>query len=267
MDMLAGNTGETHQGTLKVEGEGMVDKETKTDELPSTEATGSSMKDVPNEVTIQRMSSIQGKEYGARTKLVGGYVVENEELRQVFERAYTMKERVSTMRFIAALPEHLLPQALKLCQDVGYEINETYTPTESILSWEKNICFTDRVDEALRKASSDVDLVHFLKLLFRTSLTLSSLITKKGCDVDAYISPPLVVEPLVHKQPHTDEKLVDSSEAPKSEEVSGEETNPEKQIERTAQETQEVSQKRTPDAAKIDDGAQKESKKKKDGEN
>jgi hypothetical protein len=131
---------------------------------------------------------------------VGSYILKNNVLVDTFERAYYLSEkkkgRVSTERFIGALPRHVREGALLLCAHIDYEINDAYVLNEWPMSisndWGRDISFTECMDNTLREASNcdlecDMGLLEFFKLLCGTAASLSASISHYNVDIEAYL--------------------------------------------------------------------------------
>ena len=143
----------------------------------------------------------------------------DEETRSVFATAFLYSSnnsyRVSTDRFLSALPGANKEQMKRLCRDAQTELNfivPTDIPETLPADWQENICFGRCIERTLHKSGPGTNLVSFLKLLCTTATRLKCIV---DCNlpVDAYFSirlqPPALVAapfepplpPLQSKQP------------------------------------------------------------------
>lgn len=114
-----------------------------------------------------------------------------------FYRAYTFSVkkhggRVSTERFLAALPVLRKAEMQRLCDDAQNECKMSVTasdmPTADVpMDWQERICFSTCIESTLLKCKPNTHLVAFLKLLCATAVRLHC-IADRNIDVAAYFS-------------------------------------------------------------------------------
>ena len=114
----------------------------------------------------------------------------DKETLDVFATAFTISAkkrgyRVSTERFLAALPDKYKAQMMRLCMDAQSDckmsVSESDLPTPELPSdWQEKICFSTCIESSLIKCSSqtNVSLVTFLKLLCETAVRLHCIVDR-----------------------------------------------------------------------------------------
>ena len=116
---------------------------------------------------------------------------------QVFATAFTFSAkkrggRVSTERFLAALPVSFKEQMARLCADAGSSckmtVPEADLPAPELPSdWQERICFSTCLESTLRKCSHRTDLLRFLKLLCTTAARLHGIVDR-NMPLDLYLT-------------------------------------------------------------------------------
>lgn len=100
--------------------------------------------------------------------------------------------RVSTERFLAALPFDRKTQMAKLCADAKSDckmsVSATDLPAPDLpANWQDLICFSTCIETALLKCTPGTDLVAFLKLLCANAVRLHA-VADRNLDVDSYLT-------------------------------------------------------------------------------
>ena len=134
---------------------------------------------------------------------------------EVFARAFQLSakkrgNRVSTERFLAALPDAHKAQMTQLCvvaqNECKMSIAAADLPAPALpIDWQEKICFSTCIENTLRKCSSrpsKVDLTDFLTLLCRTAVRLNCIVDR-NLPVEAYITRPsqCAANPNAHGPP------------------------------------------------------------------
>ena len=131
---------------------------------------------------------------------------------EVFATAYTLSARkrgcrVSTQRFLAALPAKYKRQMTSLCADAQNDIRLSVNPAdlpapELCADWQEKICFSYCVESTLHKCAPGTDVVAFLKLLCSTACALHCIVDK-NMPVEEYLSrgEPSPPAPLAQGEP------------------------------------------------------------------
>ena len=117
---------------------------------------------------------------------------------EVFATAFTLSAkkrgyRVSTRRFLAALPEAQMAQMARLLREAGSECKMGAAPEdlpapELPADWQEKICFSTCVESTLLKCGPHTDLVAFLKLLCVTAVHLHCIVDR-SMPLDEYLTP------------------------------------------------------------------------------
>ena len=120
----------------------------------------------------------------------------DEETVQTFATAFTFSAkkrgyRVSTERFLAALPVKFKERMAKLCADAGNEckltVPEADLPAPELpADWQERICFSTCIEATLQKCTECTSLWCFLKLLCSTAIRLHFIIDR-NMPLDAYL--------------------------------------------------------------------------------
>jgi len=115
----------------------------------------------------------------------------------VFATAFTLSAkkrgcRVSTERFLAALPDYRKEQMVRLCKDAQNEcrfiVKSEDLPAPMLPpDWQEHICFSTCVETTLLKCKPGTDLTTFLKLLCSTAVRLHCIVDR-NLPVDAYLT-------------------------------------------------------------------------------
>ena len=131
---------------------------------------------------------------------------------KVFATAYTLSARkrggrVSTERFLAALPDHFKFQVARLCKDAQNDckmsVTEADLPAPKLpADWQAKICFSTCIESTLLKCTPDTNLVKFLKLLCTTASRLHCIVDL-DMPIDSYLSSGRENEPTVLLPPPT----------------------------------------------------------------
>ena len=119
------------------------------------------------------------------------------ELISVFATAFTFSAkkrgyRVSTERFLAALPETYKKQMTKLCKDAQSEckmsVGESDLPAPELpKDWQEKVCFSTCIQSTLLKCGpGPIGIADFLKLLCTTAVRLHC-IADRNLPVDLYL--------------------------------------------------------------------------------
>jgi len=115
----------------------------------------------------------------------------------VFATAYTLSAkkrggRISTERFLAALPDARKDQMARLCRDAQNEckmcVSAGDLPAPTLPDdWQELVTFSTCIESTLFKCAPRTDLVTFCKLLCKTAVRLHC-ICDRNIDVDAYLT-------------------------------------------------------------------------------
>jgi hypothetical protein len=115
----------------------------------------------------------------------------------VFATAFTLSakkrgNRVSTERFLAALPDYHKASMTRLCEDAKSECKMSASASdlpapELPPDWQEQICFSTCIESTLLKCGSGTDLVAFLKLLCKTAVRLRCIVDR-SLPIDSYLT-------------------------------------------------------------------------------
>lgn len=131
------------------------------------------------------------------------------ELVSVFATAFTLSSkkrdcRVSTERFLAALPHKYKEQMMALCRaaqsEVKMTVREEDLPAPALPEeWQEKICFSTCIESTLHRCTADrTTIVEFLKLLSMTAVRLHCIIDRNLIDsIDSYLTADTDALPLL----------------------------------------------------------------------
>jgi hypothetical protein len=120
-----------------------------------------------------------------------------EDLIATFSTAFTLSAkkrgfRVSTERFLAALPETHKEQMLRLCKDAQSEckmsVSAADLPAPPLpADWQDKICFSTCIERTLLKCQPGTDLTTFLRLLCTTAVRLHCVVDR-SLPIELYLT-------------------------------------------------------------------------------
>ena len=122
----------------------------------------------------------------------------------VFGVAFTLSAkkrgyRVSTERFLAALPDQHKEMVRSLCEDAGCDckmaVGVADLPAPALpADWQEKICFSTCIEATLVKCGPGTNLIAFLRLLSTTAVRLHCVMDR-SMPVSAYISETRLLQP------------------------------------------------------------------------